>query len=53
MKDAIYLLLTNGHEVLGIILTMVYYGLWFGAICAAAAIINYVIEEIKYFFKKI
>ena len=52
MKDAIYLLLTNGHECLGIILAICYYLFWFLLILGIAAVLNFICEEIKYFFKK-
>ena len=52
MKDAIYLLLTNGHEILGIILTICYYGFWFLLLLGVAAVLNFICEEVKYFFKK-
>lgn len=48
MKELIYTNLTNGNEILGIILAMLYYLIPFACICVVAWILSAIYEEIAY-----
>lgn len=48
MKELIYTNLTNGNEILGIILAMLYYLIPFACICVVGWILSAIFEEVAY-----
>lgn len=48
MKELIYTNLTNGNEIFGIILAMLYYLIPFVGICVVGWILSAIFEEVAY-----